>query len=63
MGIREFINYWEEKINNMYDGELQELYDTVEFVLKLKDTEVRIPFDAVSYNAFVAALEEIERES
>ena len=61
MKIQEFLNYWEKKITEMPSEELEEMYKR-SWKLSLDGREVQIPFDAVSYNAFVTALETILKE-
>ena len=61
MTIEEFIRYLDLKVNHATEAEMLTLYDK-EWTLSLNGNEVKIPLDAVSYNAFTEALEQINSE-
>ena len=58
--ITEFLDHLNEA-NHLAEEDLMKFYEK-KFILKLGEKEVSVQFDAVSYNAFCAALEMIKSE-
>lgn len=59
--IDKFIDYCNKKIKAMTELQLEKAYDGY-ITITIFDKSLHIPFDAISYNAIIKALFEIEEE-